>query len=1087
MMKRIVAALFLLALLLVALAVVAPGFIDWNKHKDILITRIEAALDRDIEVAGDVSFRILPNPQILMQDVSIAAVKGAKNPHLLTLKQMEGKVRLKPLLEGRLEVESFHLTSPELTLEVLEDGEISWGVKKNGSGSAFTAVELQNVSVTDGKIRYLRHDSGADIVLDHLNFSLTAQQLQGPYVVKGDLRYHDTPVNMELTSGARNNMGLYPLTVLFQPVDVLPQIRFDGLMGLSNGLVLEGDIELDGGSIGSLLQDDFSKTAGFMQQAAHIKAALTFKNQTLELTIAEGTWDSKGKLEGTVTAALAGVEKPRITADLTGTTLMLSREAGGYMPVPAGYDVSAKLKFLDVTWQGARFPGLTLDVKTQNDEWLVGDSRLDLHAKGGVQFSGTVTPKQDMATWNIAVNAPDMGAAFSHLPPDAAPLLSALADKTLSIPLTLKGSLDQRKGRVSLYNFTAASGDAHAVSGVLNLRKDTAEGRLTVPKMTLSAIPFSVRAAFMQALLKQNVDIELSADHVAFDKLVMKSIKLRATGDGQGLNISALSGETGEALPFELKGNLKAWPIGQGDFDFTYRLNMAEAAHWAQMLGAPMPSPMQNAQLFDLLGTWKQDQVAETLTASGNYQGGSIEAMTAVKSRGAEDAAWKSDVKIHLPQNVLFRTFDLPHDRLLLPAGALTFNGVVDGGHIKGIVTSGKRQTDVDIRLSADGSSSAEVKADFVDLDPWFVETSKVQADTEMSLQTQKLKWRELTVEKAVGDVVLKKDAFEARKLSGVLWSGQLDVSANATRADKKWQGRVTGTVKNADLAPLLTLTGLKGVSVGRGDIAFDLEGIGGATGLKGATGTLSLTLDNLTLDSFDPAALADFIRAQKSLPEDLGTRLHRAMRGNGGTTFADVSLELKVADNKVDIANLTLGNADVDMQVRGTLDLAAESYDVTAETVLKNLPDVGGLTITRKGAAGDAPDYLFDTAGIKAWIESQMPPPAPVVGDIPAVIDDLQAMPEVPATDVEAVPLDVPPAYEEDMMSPADDSVEIEKLPPPPQPEVELEAEPEAQQDIMPETADPAAETDTRDALQGILDRLDDAPPAEDEILPPE
>jgi len=1082
MMKRIVAVLFLLTLLLVAAAVVAPGFIDWNKHKDILISRLEDALDRDIEVAGDVSFRILPNPQILMQDVSIAAVKGAKNPHLLTLKRMEGKVRLKPLLEGRLEVESFHLTAPELTLEVLEDGQISWGVKKADGGSAFTAVELQNVSVTDGKIRYLRHDSGADIVLDHLNFSLKADRLQGPYVVKGDLRYHDTPVNLELTSGIRNNTGLYPLTVLFQPVDVLPQIRFDGLLGLTSGLVLDGDVEIDGGSIGSLLGDDFAKTAGFMQQAAHIKAALSFKNQKLDLTIAEGAWNGKGKLQGTVSAVLGGVEKPRVTADLSGTTLLLSDKAGGYMPVPAGYDIDAKLKFFDVTWQGARFPGLTLDVKTQNDEWLVGESRLDLHAKGGVQFSGTVTPKQEMATWNIVLNAPDIAAAFAHVPTGSAPLLSALADKSLNLPLVLKGNLDQRKGRISLYNFTASSGADHAVSGVLNLRQDMVEARLTVSKLTLSAFPPAVRAAFMQALLKQTADIELSADQIVFDKTVLENIKLRAAGDGQGLTINALEGMSGaeQEQSFELKGRLTAWPVGQGDFDFTYRLTTADAAGWAEMLGAPMPSPMQNARLFDLMGTWKQDQVAETLTAVGNYQGGSIETLTAVKPRSGDNAAWKSDVKnMHLPQNILFRTFGLPHDRLLLPAGALTFNGVVNGGHIKGLVENGKRRTEVDIRLAADGSSAAEVAADTVDLDPWFADAPVVQADTEMSLRAKKLRWRDMAVDKASGDFVLKPASFEARKLTGLLWGGQLDVSATASRADKKWQGRATGTVKDADLGPLLGMTGLKGLAVGRGDIAFDLEGIGGTKGLREAKGTLSLTIDSLTLDAFDPAALARFIRTQESMPPDLAVRLHKVMRDNGSASFSDVAMELKIADNKVEIVNLTLGNADADMQVRGSFDLAAESYDVTAETVLKNLPDVGSLSIRRKGAAEGAPDYAFDTAGIRAWIEQRIAPP-PVVEDMPVITEELHAMPDVPATDVEAEPLDnMPPVDEDDILPPADDSVEVERLPPP-----------ELPQEEVPET-----DADTRDALQGILDRLNDTPPgetvegeaAEEDILPPE
>lgn len=1074
MMKRIVAVLFLLALALFGLVIIAPGFIDWNKHKDIIITRLEAAIDRDIEVAGDVSFRILPNPQILMQDVSIAAVKGAKNPHLLTLKQMEGKVRLKPLLEGRLEVESFHLTSPELTLEVLEDGQTSWGAdaRPAAGGRAFTAVELQNVSITDGKIRYLRHDSGADVVLENLNVFLTAQQLQGPYVVKGDMRYHDIPVNIELATQTKNNMGLYPVKLLLQPVEVLPQIRFDGLMGLARGLVLEGDVELDGGSLGSLFKDDFGKAAGFMQQAAAIKGAVSFKDQKLSLTINEGTWDGKGKLAGTVTADLAAASKPQVTADLTGTTLVLSPESGGYLPVPVGYDLAATLKFLDVTWQGARFPGLTLDVKTQNEEWLVADSRLDLNEKGGVQFSGTVTPKQNMATWNVSLNTPHAGAAFAHLSASDIPLLAALGDKALSVPLSLKGNLDQRQNRISLYNFTAKSGDDHTVSGVLNvLANGTLEARLTVPQIKPAVLPENIRQKFMQQLPKQKLDAEITVDRAVFDKLTLGDIKLKIKGDGQNLAIENLTGQAGDEAPFALNGSLAAWPVGQGAFDLSYRLKTAAAATFADMLGAPLPSPLQNARSFDVTGIWKQDQVAQTLTAQGAYQGGTVE-MTAVLPRSVEaGAVWKSDVDISLPESgLLFSTFGLPHDRLLLPGAAVTFKGTVEGGHIQGNATAAKRRVAVDINMSANGSSVADVKTSYVDFNKWFTETPAVQADTDMKLDAAKVIWRDLVVEGVVADLAIKKSEFNAHKLSGQLWGGALDVAASAKMADKKWQGRVTGTVRNAELAPLLTLTGIKGLAAGRGDIVFDLEGAGDAKGLQGATGKISLTIDSLTLDGFDPAALAAFIRAEKSLPDDLGTRLHQTMRENGNSTFKDISVDLALTEGKVEIANLSLGNDDVNMQVSGTFDTAAESYDIKAETILKSLPDVGSLTITRKGAAADAPDYRFDIAGIKAWIESQMPPPV-VEDTMPVVTDDLYAMPDVPATDVESVPLDVPPAFEDDVMPPAEGSIETEKLSPPDAPQTE---------DMPP--------TDTRDTLQGILDRLDDAPTmSEDEILPAE
>lgn len=1063
MMKRVVAVLFLLAILLVAVVLVAPGFIDWNKHKDIIIPRIEAAIDRKIDVTGEVSFRILPNPHILLQDVSIAAAEGAKNPHFLTLRRMEAKMRLRPLLEGRLEVESFHLTAPELTLEVLPDGTPGWaGVARDGQGkgSGFTAIELQNVTVSDGKIRYVHQGSGADadIVFDKLNVAVQAARLEGSYTIKGDMHYRDTPVNVEIAAQSRNTAGLYPVHILLQPIDVLPQIRFDGALGLAKGLVLEGDIHLSQGRLGTLLDDGFAKTAGFLAAKADVSGALSVKNQTFSLKVNNGKLGEKGTFSGTLSTQETKRGKPRLAADIVAENIILSDTAGVFLPAPAGFELDAKVKAKNVTWQGMRFPDISLETKTQNDEWHVRSAHLSLGGKDAVVLSGTITPQQKIASWKITFRTNNMGASLRYLPANVRPFLKALGHKDLSVPLHLTGNLDQRPKRTSLYNFDARIGKGH-VAGVLNLQGDTGiQARVNVAHFDIADFSAPLRTALTNAVVTEKADLEVNASNISYAAVHLPKINLKTKGADKGLSLVEFNGEIAPKDSFSLTGTIPAWPLSSADFHLSYALKTGQTKEIADMLGITFPAPLQTARHYDVTGDWKRDAVGYTVTAKGEFHSGAVD-MTAVKA--VQDAAgmWKSDMKINVPESALmFSTFGLPHDYLFLPRGAVALAGTLVGRE-DAFKLSATTQTEnnqgmtAEISRSADGVISSDVQSDFVDMNRWFSFPKLVEHENDMRFTAKKLRWRDITVAQVQADMLAKPADLEVRKLSGTLWGGRLDVSAAAKLADKKWNGRLTGTLKSADVAPLLTLAGLKGVSLGDGDAVFDLTGPGDAKGLEKAKGTMALTLETVTLDGFDPAALAAFITAEKSLPNDLSAKLHRVMRESGKAIFKDVALNLNIADNKATIETLSLDNADCSLRVTGSLDLAAGTYDIKAEMTLKNLPDIGGITLTRKGGAADAPDYRMDIGGIKNWIESQMPPP--VQETIPVDMIDIAAperapddMPDAIMGDVEAEPLDAPAGITDD-------------------------------------TAHEAP--DTRDALQGILDRLEEAPPVlpEAEILP--
>src|SRR3546814_3541262 len=77
---------------------------------------------RGLEIAGDVSLRLLPTPAFSAEQVTLANLEGGSEPVMARLEELRISIALLPLLRGEVLVESVTLVRPDILLEVLEDG-----------------------------------------------------------------------------------------------------------------------------------------------------------------------------------------------------------------------------------------------------------------------------------------------------------------------------------------------------------------------------------------------------------------------------------------------------------------------------------------------------------------------------------------------------------------------------------------------------------------------------------------------------------------------------------------------------------------------------------------------------------------------------------------------------------------------------------------------------------------------------------------------------------------------------------------------------------------------------------------------------
>ena len=108
--------------LLLVVLLVAPSLVDWNSYKSEIQSQAKTIAGVDLSLTGDISLSLIPSPQLSVEDVSVANAPGASQPEIVSLKALEVRIALGPLIGGTIQVETIRLVDPVIEIEKLADG-----------------------------------------------------------------------------------------------------------------------------------------------------------------------------------------------------------------------------------------------------------------------------------------------------------------------------------------------------------------------------------------------------------------------------------------------------------------------------------------------------------------------------------------------------------------------------------------------------------------------------------------------------------------------------------------------------------------------------------------------------------------------------------------------------------------------------------------------------------------------------------------------------------------------------------------------------------------------------------------------------
>lgn len=336
-MKKLAVALVVLLVVAVAALLVLPSFWDWNGEKGRMAALVKQHTGRDLEIAGDVSLRLLPTPAFAAERVTLANIDGGSAPAMARLDEITVSIALLPLLRGEVLVKSVTLVKPDVLLEVLADGRANWrladappagaaapGAASDGE-SAVQPIRIDSFLIEDGRVRYRDARSGTEEMLENLDAEFAAGSLLGPFAADGTAVYRGIDFAFDANLGQLVAGGATAAGLVLQVPQAQASASFHGALSRHEDLeTLHGELRAEGGDLAQLLavlRPDGAVSGGGLL-ARPFKLAGKLSASTTEAT-AESLQVAFGplSLDGRIAARLGDV--PEVTARLAAKTLDL--------------------------------------------------------------------------------------------------------------------------------------------------------------------------------------------------------------------------------------------------------------------------------------------------------------------------------------------------------------------------------------------------------------------------------------------------------------------------------------------------------------------------------------------------------------------------------------------------------------------------------------------------------------------------------------------------------------------------------------------------------------------------------------------
>ncbi|HLJ63931.1 MAG TPA: AsmA family protein [Stellaceae bacterium] len=268
-MKKLLIGVGIVLGLLIIVVVAAPFLVPVDVYKGQIISRVKDATGRDLTISGPIRLSVFPSLGIEANNIGFANAPGAAPKDMATLGKLRVAVKPWPLLHGALEIESFVLIDPVITLEIDKNGHPNWvfgpapstptqpahppASEAKSPGRSLAQLQLDQVEIDNGLITYIDQRDGKEWQMGEVGLKLALPSLDSPFHAEGQARFRGETMRLILKLASPRALEDGKSTGISMALEGKPlTLDFNGEIGASSPPQLQGTIDLKVPSVRAL-------------------------------------------------------------------------------------------------------------------------------------------------------------------------------------------------------------------------------------------------------------------------------------------------------------------------------------------------------------------------------------------------------------------------------------------------------------------------------------------------------------------------------------------------------------------------------------------------------------------------------------------------------------------------------------------------------------------------------------------------------------------------------------------------------------------------------------------------------------------
>lgn len=187
------------AALVVALAIVIASW-DWNWFKGPIERRVAAATGREFSIGGDLDVDLGLRPRITAEDIRLGNPSWSKSDDMLSLRKLDLRIAIWPLLTGRVELPYVSLDRPRLLLERNAAQQANWTFeteKKEPQKAPGRLPIVGQLLISDGELEVHEATFETDVALRMRSGKATDENPRAPLLASGKGSWRGYPFQLD--------------------------------------------------------------------------------------------------------------------------------------------------------------------------------------------------------------------------------------------------------------------------------------------------------------------------------------------------------------------------------------------------------------------------------------------------------------------------------------------------------------------------------------------------------------------------------------------------------------------------------------------------------------------------------------------------------------------------------------------------------------------------------------------------------------------------------------------------------------------------------------------------------------------------